>query len=206
MGVAEIIGFAVCWLVVAGLMLWGVFTEKKRGPSRLEPPAGRRRRGTPPEAYGTSPTDWVVVEVAEGCTPEVAEQARFLAAAWLASRGIDMAAVPPADIRTEVTTAGDGTSTTRVLVEGGLLADQPPSALAARRSRQGGSGRGGLRAGPGDCVVEVVGGGTVVDGGSVVGGGGSERPGPGPGSDRGRRAASLPRSRLVPAAPAGWWW
>ena len=59
--------------------------------------------------------------MAEGATPQVAEQARFLAAAWLASRGIDMAAVPPADVRTEVTTTGDGVSTTRVLVRSASL-------------------------------------------------------------------------------------
>lgn len=85
MGVAEVVGFAVCWLVVAGLMLWGVFTEKKRGPSRFEPPAGAAA-WHPTRPACTSPSDWVVVEVAEGCTPQVAEQARFLAAAWLASR------------------------------------------------------------------------------------------------------------------------
>ena len=121
MGVAEIVGFAVCWLVVAGLMLWGVFTEKKRGPSRLEPPAGLAGAWHPTRSVRSSPTDWVVVEVAEGSTPAVAEQARFLAGAWLASRGIDLTAVPPADMRTEVTTAGDGTSTTRVLVRAASL-------------------------------------------------------------------------------------
>jgi hypothetical protein len=121
MGVAEVVGFAVCWLVVAGLMLWGVFTEKKRGPSRFEPPAGATAPWHPTRTVRTSPTDWVVVEVAEGCTPQVAEQARFLAAAWLASRGIDMSTVPPADVRTEVTTTGDGTSTTRVLVKAASL-------------------------------------------------------------------------------------
>jgi hypothetical protein len=128
MGVAEVVGFAVCWLVVAGLMLWGVFTEKKRGPSRFEPPAGAAAAWHPTRGVRTSPTDWVVVEVAEGCTPQVAEQARFLAAAWLASRGIDISAVPPADVRTEVTTTGDGTSTTRVLVKASSL-------QASRRQR-----------------------------------------------------------------------
>jgi hypothetical protein len=121
MGVAEIVGFAVCWLVVAGLMLWGVFTEKRRGPARLEPPAGALAPWHPTRNLRASPSDWVLVEVAEGCTPEVAEQARFLAAAWLASRGIDMSTVPPADVRTEVTTTGDGTSTTRVLVRAASL-------------------------------------------------------------------------------------
>jgi hypothetical protein len=121
MGVAEVVGFAVCWLVVAALMLWGVFTEKKRGPLRLEPPAGAAGPWHPSRNGRAAPTDWVVVEVAEGATPEVAAQARFLAAAWLASRGIDMSTVPPADIRTEVTTSGDGTSTTRVLIRGAAL-------------------------------------------------------------------------------------
>jgi hypothetical protein len=123
MGVAEVVGFAVCWVLVATLMLWGVFTEKKRGPLRFEPPAGAA--GAVPTAPArparTSPTDWVVVEVAEGATPEVAEEARFLAAAWLASRGIDMSAIPPADVRTEVTTTGEGVTTTRVLVRAASL-------------------------------------------------------------------------------------
>jgi hypothetical protein len=121
MGVAEIVGFAVCWLVVAALMLWGVFTEKKRGPLPLEPPAGAAGGWHPSRATRASPSDWVVVEVAEGASPEVAEQARFLAGAWLASRGIDMSAVPPADVRTDVTTSGDGVSTTRVLVRAACL-------------------------------------------------------------------------------------
>ena len=121
MGVAEVVGFAVCWLIVAGLMLWGVFTEKKRGPMRFEPPDGAAGAWQPARSVRTSPADWVVVEVAEGATPEVADQARFLAAAWLAARGIDMSSVPPADVRTEVTTAGDGVSTTRVLVRAASL-------------------------------------------------------------------------------------
>jgi hypothetical protein len=121
MGVAEIVGFAVCWLVVAGLMLWGVFTEKRRGPTRIDPPPGLAAPWHPTRAVRTSPADWVLIEVAEGCTHEVAEQARFLAAAWLASRGIDMSSVAPADIRTEVTTTGDGVSTTRVLVRAASL-------------------------------------------------------------------------------------
>jgi hypothetical protein len=118
MGVAEIIGFAVCWLVVAALMLWGVFTEKKRGPMRIEPPTGAWH---PSRSGRGGPTDWMVVETAEGSTPEVGEQARFLAAAWLASRGIDISAVAPEDVRTEVTTSGDGTSATRVLIRAAAL-------------------------------------------------------------------------------------
>jgi hypothetical protein len=116
MGVAEVVGFAACWLVVAALMLWGVFTEKKRGPLRFEPPAGGAGAWHPSRVARTSPAEWVVVEVAEGASPEVADQVRFLAAAWLASRGIDLSTVPPTDVRTEVTTTGDGVSTTRVLV------------------------------------------------------------------------------------------
>lgn len=121
MGVAEVVGFAACWVLVAALMLWGVLTEKRRGPMRFEPPAGMAGVWQPGRPPRTSPADWIVVEVAEGATPQVAEQARFLAAAWLASRGIDMAAVPPSDIRTEVTTTGDGVSTTRVLVRSAAL-------------------------------------------------------------------------------------
>lgn len=124
MGVAEVVGFAVCWVLVATLMLWGVFTEKNRGPLRFEPPAGAAGTvvgASPGRPARTSPTDWVVVEVADGATPEVAEEARFLAAAWLASRGVDMSTLPPADVRTEVTTAGDGASTTRVLIRSASL-------------------------------------------------------------------------------------
>jgi hypothetical protein len=121
MGVAEVVGFAVCWVLVAALMLWGVLTEKRRGPMRFEPPAGMAGGWHPGRAPRTSPADWIVVEVAEGASPEVAEQARFLAGAWLASRGIDLATVPPSDVRTEVTTTGDGVSTTRVLVKSAAL-------------------------------------------------------------------------------------
>jgi hypothetical protein len=117
MGVAEIVGFAACWLVVATLMLWGVFTEKKRGALRLEPPAGALH----PSRSGRPAVDWVIIEAAEGATTEVADRARFLASAWLASRGIDMASVRPEDLRTEVTTTGDGESTTRVLVRSTAL-------------------------------------------------------------------------------------
>jgi hypothetical protein len=121
MGVAEVVGFAACWLMVAALMLWGVFTEKKRGPMRVEPPAGAAGPWHPSRNSRTLPADWVVVEAAVGAGPDVADQARFLATAWLASRGIDIATVPPADIRTEVTTDGDGASTTRVLVRTAAL-------------------------------------------------------------------------------------
>jgi hypothetical protein len=125
MGVAEIVGFAVCWLVVASLMLWGVFAERHRGglplldgtemhPSRLGRPG---------------PTDWIVVETAEGGSPEVAHHARFLASAWLASRGVDIDTLPPADLRTEVTSTGDGVATTRILVRAGALSP-------GRRSRK----------------------------------------------------------------------
>jgi hypothetical protein len=117
MGVAEIIGFAVCWLLVASLMLWGVFTEHKRGG----PPETSGGDWHPSSFGRVSPTDWIVVETTEGGTPEVAAQARFLAAAWLASRGIDIDTLPPADIRTEVTSTGDGLSTTRVLVRAGAM-------------------------------------------------------------------------------------
>ncbi len=116
MGVAEIIGFALCWVVVASLMLWGVFTEHKRGgPAPTGPdwqPTGYNR---------VSQTDWIVVESAPGGTPDVAEHARLIATALLASRGIDLESLPPGDLRTEVTATGDGVSTTRVLVRAGAM-------------------------------------------------------------------------------------
>ena len=88
MGVIAIVGFAACWLLVATLMLWGVFTEKKRGEMRGEPPTGTARwhRGRNVGAVadtgwagagagGTWPggrtdlgpaTEWVVVEAGDG--------------------------------------------------------------------------------------------------------------------------------------------
>jgi hypothetical protein len=116
-GIAEIIGFAVCWLAVASLMLWGVFTEHKRGG----PPADLTAEWHPSRTERNAPTDWVVVESTEGGTPEVAAQALLVAAALLASRGIDIESLPPSDIRTEVTSSGDGVATTRVLVRAGAM-------------------------------------------------------------------------------------
>lgn len=116
MGVAEIVGFAACWLVVAALMLWGVFTERRRGGSDA---AGAEWH---PARYNrAAPADWIVVESTEGATPEVAAEAHLIAAALLASRGIDIESIPPGDIRTEVTSTGDGQSTTRVLVRAGAM-------------------------------------------------------------------------------------
>ncbi len=120
MGVAEIVIFAVCWLVVASLMLWGVFTEHKRdsiGLRRL-----RRRKDWPTATAGrAAPTDWIVLESCAGSGPDVEVQARLIAAALLASRGIDMEMLPPGDLRTEVTTASDGVGTTRILVRAGAM-------------------------------------------------------------------------------------
>jgi hypothetical protein len=129
MGVAEIVIFAVSWLVVASLMLWGVFTERNRDGLGL----GRRSRraeraGHSPqqaEAAGRAPrvahTDWIVLESAAGSGPEVEAQARLIACALLASRGIDIEQLPPGDLRTEVTTSTDGAGTTRVLVKAGAM-------------------------------------------------------------------------------------
>jgi hypothetical protein len=124
MGVAEIVGFAICWLVVASLMLWGVFTERRRGAIPLLDGSEMH----PSRLGRTGASDWVVVETVEGGTPDVAEHARFLAAAWLASRGVDIDLLPPADLRTEVTSTGDGVATTRILVRA--------AALSSRRSRK----------------------------------------------------------------------
>jgi hypothetical protein len=51
----------------------------------------------------------------------VETQALLIAAALLASRGVDLEQLPPGDLRTEVTTASDGSSTTRVLVRAGAM-------------------------------------------------------------------------------------
>ena len=126
MGVAEIVGFAVCWLVVASLMLWGVFTERRRGAIPLLDGSEMH----PSRMARPSASDWIVVETAEGGSQEVAAHARFLASAWLASRGVDIDAVPPADLRTEVTSTGDGVATTRILVRAGAV-------NSGRRSRKG---------------------------------------------------------------------
>ncbi len=118
MGVAEIVGFAACWVMVATLMLWGVFTEHKRGGDTRVP----ARADWQPTRYNrVAHTDWIVVESTPGGTPEVADDARLIATALLASRGIDLEALPPGDIRTEVTSTGDGVSTTRVLVRAGAM-------------------------------------------------------------------------------------
>lgn len=123
MGVAEIVIFAVCWLIVASLMLWGVFTEHKRGgigTRRLQ--LRRRQRDWPPARTSrAAPTDWIVLESTAGSGPEVEVQARLIAAALLASRGIDMETLPPGDLRTEVTTSSDGAGTTRILVRAGAM-------------------------------------------------------------------------------------
>ena len=117
MGIAEIVIFAVCWLVVASLMLWGVFTEHRRDSWRV-----RRNRGREWHPVRTAaPTDWIVLESTSGTGPEVELQARMVAAALLASRGVDLELLPAGDLRTEVTTASDGAGTTRVLVRAGAM-------------------------------------------------------------------------------------
>ncbi|HET6963239.1 MAG TPA: hypothetical protein VFH58_00610 [Acidimicrobiales bacterium] len=117
---AEIVIFAVCWLVVASLMLWGVFTEHKRdsiGIRRLR----RRKEWQAAPAGRAAPTDWIVLESCAGSGPDVEVQARLIASALLASRGIDIEMLPPGDLRTEVTTASDGAGTTRILVRAGAM-------------------------------------------------------------------------------------
>jgi hypothetical protein len=136
MGVAEIIGFAACWLAVASLMLWGVFTEHRRGElfeprlPRSESRRLRRAHRVPnsssgaewhPSRLGRSADEWVVAEQADGGTPDVGDRVRFLAGAWLASRGVDIDALHPEDIRLEVTTDGDGVSNTRLLIRSRAL-------------------------------------------------------------------------------------
>jgi hypothetical protein len=126
MGVAEIVGFAACWLIVASLMLWGVFTEHKRGgpPSPIDVSSAPPTVGGEwhPSRFGRgSGTDWIVVETNAGVTPDAADEARMLAAAWLASRGMEIDLLPPSDLRTEVTSTGDGTGTTRILVRAAAL-------------------------------------------------------------------------------------
>jgi hypothetical protein len=109
MGVAQVLAFAACWVVVVALVLWALLAERRRGRGRSEASAG------------LGPADWFLVEVAEGASADVARRVRFLANAWLATRGLDLAALPPDAIRTEVTTTGDGESTTRVLLKSAAL-------------------------------------------------------------------------------------
>jgi hypothetical protein len=120
-GVAEIVIFAVCWLVVASLMLWGVFTEHKRDGIRVRRLRRRQREWQPPRGSRASTTDWIVLESCAGSGPEVAVQARLIATALLASRGIDIDTLPAGDLRTETTTATDGAGTTRILVRAGAM-------------------------------------------------------------------------------------
>jgi hypothetical protein len=115
-GVAEIVVFAVCWLVVASLMLWGVFTEHTRDGRIL-----RRRPARDWQPVRAAPTDWIVLESTAGTGPEVERQARLVAAALLASRGIDIEMLPSGDLKMEVTTASDGAGTTRILVRAGAM-------------------------------------------------------------------------------------
>jgi hypothetical protein len=122
MGVAEIVIFAVSWLVVASLMLWGVFTEHRRDGLGLRRRSRRRHRDWPPVSSArAASTDWIVLESSAGSGAEVEAQARLIASALLASRGIDLEMLPPGDLRTEVTTASDGAGTTRVLVRAGAM-------------------------------------------------------------------------------------
>ncbi len=135
MSVAEIVVFAACWLVVATLLLWGVFSETSRSRSRRATRrplrsgtvgwnrrAARTRTDLHPSGQGPAAnTDWVVVETAHGSTAEVLAEARLVATALLASRGLDMGSMPPSDIRIEVTASGDGVGTTRVLVRAGAM-------------------------------------------------------------------------------------
>jgi hypothetical protein len=117
MGVADIVIITVCWLVVAGLMLWGVLTEHRRDARR-----GRGRDWHPVASPASAAhTDWIVLESAPGSGQEVAVRALLLASALLASRGVDLESLPPGDLRTEVTTSSDGASSTRILVRAGAV-------------------------------------------------------------------------------------
>jgi hypothetical protein len=117
MGVAEVVIIAGCWVAVAALMLWGVFTERNRDGVR------RRSRDWQPAvaAPRNAASEWIVLESTAGSGPGVEVQARLIASALLASRGIDLEALPPGDLRIEATTASDGAGTTRVLVRAGAM-------------------------------------------------------------------------------------
>lgn len=133
MGVAEIVIFAVSWLVVASLMLWGVFTERNRDGWRSRSrsrnrsrrartgPRSRNRDWQPVRPGRVAQTDWIVLESTVGQSAEVEAQARLVASALLASRGVDIDLLPPGDLRTEVTTSTDGAATTRILVRAGAM-------------------------------------------------------------------------------------
>ena len=135
MGIAEILGFAICWLLVATVMLWGVFTEHKRGGptghsehSRHKTERGGERRTAHPSEQPTKRRparpaipEWVLIEALDGSAPEIADQARFLGSAWLVAQGVDAADLGAGDLRTEVTSSSDGTATTRILVRGAVL-------------------------------------------------------------------------------------
>ncbi|MBO0729687.1 MAG: hypothetical protein J2P57_10545 [Acidimicrobiaceae bacterium] len=131
MGVVEIVCFALCWVFVAVVMLWAVFTEDRRTEfdARFAYPIRRRFASSPrrpglqaPEAPGPAQRpDWVLVATIDGGAEEAESEARLVLAAWLAAWGVDDSRLQPTDVRTQHVRNTDGTNFTQVLVHATAL-------------------------------------------------------------------------------------
>jgi hypothetical protein len=116
-GIGEILWFSVCWLFIAGVLMWGVLTEHRRGGPDPVP----RIAGDPPVDRRSSGDTWVAVDTVVGSSPDVVDEGRLLLAAWLASRGVDLDRVAANDVRTEEQVAEDGTTTVTFLVRSRIV-------------------------------------------------------------------------------------
>jgi hypothetical protein len=130
-GVAEIVGFAICWMFAAVVLTWGVLTERhRRGPTWR-----RRRRHAPVVVTEPGPlpgrrmrhaADWVVVETLPGSGAEVDLRGELFVAAALAARGLEPRDLAPDDRRTEVVSGPSGADVTRFLVRARVLTAAGP--------------------------------------------------------------------------------
>lgn len=131
MGVVEIVCFALCWVFVAVVMLWAVFTEDRRSEfdarfaypirRRLTPATPRRPDNPPAAAVPATPRDWVLVATIDGASDQAEAEARLVLAAWLAAWGVDDSHVQPSNVRTQHVHNGDGGEFTQVLVHASAL-------------------------------------------------------------------------------------
>lgn len=136
MAAAEIVGFAVAWVVVAGALAWSVLSRAGGSPAsrsgsgvrggalrrsrRSAAPIDLRTRPVPVAAAGGGDA-WVTVEVLDGSGPEVLVRGELLMSAVLATRGFDSSALSAADVRVETATDIDGSQVTRFMVHTRVL-------------------------------------------------------------------------------------
>ncbi len=138
MGTAEIVGFAIGWVLTAVVLTWALLTERRSGPGWMA--SWRRLRSSPPVELvdvvdlrvpppppATPADDWVVVETLDGTGGDVLGHGELLVAAALAARGLDAGALSRGDIRVETYTRFDGSEVTRFLVRSGVLSRSAPS-------------------------------------------------------------------------------